>query len=367
MAHESSHGGSNGTLQQSSFDNTGKLAAILIGVAAGVVGFLMYLFNPFLRGAASVEGALIDHLFSITLGIGTAVFVIVQGLLLYSIIRFSRQPGDETDGPPIRGNHRLEIIWTVVPALTVIFLSLLSYRVLALIELERPEEMVVEVTGIYPIWQFYYPEYDVTTAEMHLPVNRTVLLKMHSKDVIHSFWVPAFRIKKDVMPDRETRARITPTETGTYPIVCAELCGAAHSQMTSQVVVESDGAFEQWVASQGALAESAAAAVEANPIAEGDPIAEGRSVFIANGCGGCHTLDDAGAAGQVGPSLNAIAARAGNTVSGESAEEYLRYAIVNPNAHIVENYAANVMPSTYGKTIPADDLDALVAYMLAQQ
>ena len=250
MSHEISHNGEHEP-SQSTFDNTGKLAAILIGVIAAVAGLLMYWFNPFLNNAASVQGTYIDNLFGVATGIGTVVFVMVQGLLLYSIIRFHRQDGDDEDGPPIRGNTRLEIVWTVIPALVIIFLGILSYQVLVAAERPDPDELVVEVKGFQYAWQFYYPDYDITTTEMHLPVDRQARLKLRSTDVIHSFWVPEFRIKKDVMPDRVTETFITPIEEGVYPIVCAELCGAAHAAMRSQVVVESDSNFRQWVERPG--------------------------------------------------------------------------------------------------------------------
>ena len=360
MSHEISHNGEHEP-SQSTFDNTGKLAAILIGVIAAVAGLLMYWFNPFLNGAASVQGTYIDNLFGVATGIGTVVFVMVQGLLLYSIIRFHRQDGDDEDGPPIRGNTRLEIVWTVVPALVIIFLGILSYQVLVAAERPDPDELVVEVKGFQYAWQFYYPDYDITTTEMHLPVDRQARLKLRSTDVIHSFWVPEFRIKKDVMPDRVTETFITPIEEGVYPIVCAELCGAAHAAMRSQVIVESDSNFRQWVESQGAAVARAAEA------AETDPMTRGRQVFNQNGCNACHVLGDAGAAGLVGPALDQLGAEAGEIVPGQTGLEYIHAAIVDPNAYVVEGYPANVMPANYGATISEADLNALVDYLMAQE
>ncbi len=360
MSHGISHNGEHET-SPSTFDNTGKLAAILIGVISAVAGLLMYWFNPLLNNAASLQGTYIDDLFGVAMGIGTAVFFMVQGLLLYSIIRFHRQADDDEDGPPIRGNTKLEIVWTVVPALVIIFLGILSYQVLVAAERPDPDELIVEVRGFQYAWQFYYPDYDITTSEMHLPVDRPARLKLRSNDVIHAFWVPAFRIKKDVMPDRVTETFITPIEEGTYPIVCAELCGAAHSAMRSQVVVESDSSFKQWVSGQGA------AVARASEAAETDPMAQGRQVFNQNGCNACHVLADAGAVGQVGPTLNNIGAEAGAMVPGQAPEDYIHAAIVDPNKFVVEGYPANVMPSNYGTTISEADLKALVDYLMAQK
>jgi cytochrome c oxidase subunit 2 len=366
MSHEVSHGGAQGPAQPT-VDNTGKLAGILIGVIAAIAGYLMYRLNPLMSRAASQQGLYIDNIFAITLGIGTVVFVIVQGILLYSIIRFHRQPDDLEDGPPIRGNTRLEVIWTAVPAAVVVLLALWSYQTLAAIETPDPDKLIVEVRGAQYAWQFYYPDYDLTTSEMHLPVDRQAHLKLRSNDVVHSFWVPEFRMKKDVMPDRVTETFITPIEEGVYPIVCAELCGAAHAEMRSQVVVESDGEFEQWVARQPGAAMQGATVARVAAAAEEDPMAAGRQLFTQNGCNACHVLADAGAAGQVGPALDDMGSRAGQIVTGQSAEDYVLAAIVKPNDHLAEGYPANVMPPTYGTTIPQADLDALAKYLLAQK
>ena len=266
---------------------------------AAVVGLVVGIVNPFLSHAASTQGALIDTLFSLTLGIAAAIFVIVQGFLLYSVIRFGRDPDDETDAAPIRGNHKLKFFWTAIPAVVLVAFGLLSYRVLADIERPRADDLVVEVTGQQYAWQFYYPDQDITTTELHIPLNQQVHLKLRSKDVIHSFWVPEFRIKKDVMPDRVTDAYITGSVLGAYPIVCTELCGAGHTIIRGQVVVESDASFQQWLAGQGVAKAQAAQAAAA------DPLAAGKAAFNTYGCNACHTLASAGASARSGPSWTA--------------------------------------------------------------
>ena len=125
-------------------------------------------------------------------------------------------------------------------------------------------------------------------------------LKLRSNDVIHSFWVPAFRIKKDVMPDRVTETYITGSELGEYPVVCTELCGAGHAVMRSQVVVQSDADFQSWLASQGVAQAQAAEAAAA------DPFAAGKAAFNVYGCNACHALASAGAVGAIGPKLDGI-------------------------------------------------------------
>jgi cytochrome c oxidase subunit 2 len=322
----------------------------------------MGIWNPFLSNAASVQGTDIDILFGVALVVGTAIFVIVQGTLIYSIIRFSREPGDETDGPPVRGNTALEVIWTAVPAAIVVFLAIYSYHILNKIDRLQPNALNVEVRAMQYAWQFYYPDADITSNELHIPLNRQVHLKMRSTDVIHSFWVPKFRIKKDVMPDRVTDALLTATDLGTYPIVCAELCGASHALMRANLVVQSAADFQNWVAGQTAAAQQPAGP----PGAQSDALAQGKQVFVQAGCGGCHALGDANTVSQVGPSLDGIGSRAASTVPGQAAEEYIRTSIVKPSEHVVAGYQP-IMPGTYGATLSEAELDALVQYLSAQE
>jgi cytochrome c oxidase subunit 2 len=355
MSH-GSHSQASGTLPPV-FDTTSKIVAIVIGFVAVVAGLVVGLNNPLLHTSVATEGNAIDRLFSLTLGIATVVFVVVQGFLLYSIVRFGREPGDETDGPPMRGNTRLEFFWTLIPALTIFFVGFVSYVTLSRIETRIDDALEVEVKAFQFAWQFYYPEEDVTSAELHVPVDRQIHLKMRSNDVVHSFWVPEMRIKKDVMPDRVTETYITPTEPGTYPIVCTELCGAGHAVMRSNVVVQSDAAYRAWLASQKTTAEAAAEAAN-------DPLAQGRGVFVAAGCNACHALADANAVGAIGPKLDGFGTVAAERVPGQSAEEYTLQSIVKPNELVVEGYPANVMPQDYGLRLSEQELDALVKYLV---
>lgn len=343
--------------QPPAFDTMSRVVAIIIGIVAVIAGLVVGFNNPLLRNAGSVEGAAIDRLFSLTLGIATVVFVIVQGFLLYSVVRFGRRAGDDTDGPPVYGNTRLEFVWTVVPALTIFFIGFVSYGTLASMERPQPNALVVEVKGFQFAWQFYYPDFDVTASELHVPVDRQIHLKMRSNDVVHSFWVPEMRIKKDVMPDRVTETFITATETGAFPIVCTELCGAGHAVMRSSVVVQPDAAFRAWIESQDTTAEVAAQAAS-------DPLAKGRQVFNAAGCNACHVLSDAKAVGVVGPKLDGIGTAAANREAGKSAEEYVHQSIVKPNEYVVEGFPANVMPQDYAQRLSEQDLDALVKYLV---
>jgi cytochrome c oxidase subunit 2 len=343
-------------------DTASKLFFVVLGLLAAGAGIAMGIWNPFLSNAASVQGTDIDILFGVALGVGTAIFVIVQGTLIYSIVRFGREPGDESDGPPIHGNTTLEVIWTVTPAAIVVFLAIYSYHILNKIDQLQPDALNVEVRAMQYAWQFYYPDADVTSNELHIPINRQIHLKMRSTDVIHSFWVPKFRIKKDVMPDRVTDALITGTELGTYPVVCAELCGAGHALMRANLVVQSDADYRNWLAGQTAAAQPPAAASGAPP----DALTQGRQLFVQSGCGGCHALGDANTTGQVGPSLDGIGTRAATIVAGQSAEEYIHTSIVKPADHVVTGYPP-IMPVTYGSSLSEAELNALVQYLAAQK
>jgi cytochrome c oxidase subunit 2 len=343
-------------------DAVSKLFFVILGILAVVAGVGMGIWNPFLSGAASVQGTDIDILFGVALGVSTAIFVIVEGTLVYSVVRFSRAPGDESDGPPIRGNTTLEVIWTAIPAAIVVFLAIYSYQILAKIDKLQPDALNVEVRAMQYAWQFYYPDADITSNELHMPLNRQVHLKLRSNDVIHSFWVPKFRMKKDVLPDRVTETLLTATDLGTYPIVCAELCGASHALMRANLVVQSAADYENWLAGQTAAKQQPAATSGASP----DAVAQGKQLFVQSGCGGCHALGDANAAGQVGPSLDGTGTRAATTVPGQSAEEYIRTAIVKPAEYVVTGYQP-IMPGAYGTTLSEAELNALTQYLLAQK
>jgi len=354
MSHHTSHSTAGNV-----FDNTSKMAAILIGVIAIIAGSVMGSVNPFLRGATSAQGALIDTLFSVLLGIATAFFVIVQGFLLFSIVRFSRDPEDEEDGIPLRGNTPVEVLWTAIPAIIVVAISIYSYQVLAAIDQPQPDQLSVEVTARQFSWEFYYPDYDLKTSELHIPLGRQVLVKLTSADVNHAFWVPQMRMKKDAIGGKITTLNLTGTELGTYPIVCAELCGVGHAVMRSQVVVQSASDFQTWIQAQvGAKGRAAAAPA--------DPRALGKQLYTQLGCNACHKLTDAGSVGLVGPGLDGIGGRAASSVPGQSAEEYIRTSIVKPNAFITPNYQP-VMPGDYGQRMSDAEVDALVQYLLEQK
>jgi cytochrome c oxidase subunit II len=206
---------------------------------------------------ASTAAPKIDTLLDVMIVLSSFVFSIVMVMLGYSVWRWRARPGDESDGAPIHGNTRLEIAWTVIPTVIVLFGAIYSWVVLADIEAREDDRMTVDVYGQQFQWHFNYPEEGVTSRELHVPVDRQVEFRLHALDVIHSFWVPEWRIKKDAVPGITTRIYVTPDKTGNYTLVCTELCGIGHATMRAPVVVEdSQNAFTRWVGTQDPIPET---------------------------------------------------------------------------------------------------------------
>ena len=199
--------------------------------------------------AASTAAAPIDTLLDWMIVLSSFVFAIVCVFLGYALYRWRVKPGDEGDGLPIHGNTRLEIIWTLIPTVIVLFAAGYSWVVLDEIEEVDADPLIVNVYSQQFAWTFGYPTEGNkwSEGEFHVPVGRQVIFKMHAQDVIHSFWVPEWRIKKDNVPGITTEAIITPDKPGTYQLVCTELCGAGHATMRGTVVVESEKKFNRWV------------------------------------------------------------------------------------------------------------------------
>ncbi|MCC7352425.1 MAG: cytochrome c oxidase subunit II [Anaerolineae bacterium] len=328
-------------------------AVVVFGLLIGI-GALFTLINPLMPLAAAREATAIDTLFNFMLGIAAAIFLLVQITLLYLAIRYRRRSGDNEDGDPIEGNNALEIVWTVIPAAIVLTLAILSYRTFVNVRTAGREALVIEVTGRQFQWQFYYPEEDVRTVDvLRVPANRPINFRLTSQDMVHSFWVPNFRLKRDAMPGMITDMWVTATAVGKYPIVCAELCGAGHDTMRGSIEVVSRTDFSAWVEAEKTKA-----------VDTSDPIAYGRSLFVKHGCSGCHTLTDAKAVGQIGPNLDGIGSRADR--------DFIHHSIVNPNAVITEKCPtgpcqANLMPQNFGQILTEAELNALVTYLYSQK
>jgi cytochrome c oxidase subunit II len=233
----------------------GKMLAI--GVVASLIGIAITLLMDWFPADASGAAHKIDTIYDVLLICSVPVFVLVMTIVIYSVVRFRARPGDLSDGPPIHGNTRLEVIWVTIPFIMVTALAAYAWIELDAIEAKQPNELVVNVTGRQFTWTFEYPAQKVNSTELVLPKDRPVDFRIHTEDVIHSFWVPEFRLKSDAVPGLTTKIRLTPDRIGHYQVVCAELCGLGHSTMRQNVRVVAPGEFNTWLdeqrkASQGA-------------------------------------------------------------------------------------------------------------------
>ena len=201
---------------------------------------------------ASTQAGPIDTLYDVLALISAFVFAAVVSILIVSVVHFrKRSPDDLRDGEPLHGNTRLEVIWTAIPAILMVGTAIYSGLVLIDIEDSKANEHTIEVTAEQFAWTFEYTEGEqFRSGELHLVKDRPYLFKLNAKDVLHSFWVPQFRMKKDAVPGIETDVRVTPTRLGRYTLACAELCGLGHSTMRATVVVEEQAAFDRWAARQ---------------------------------------------------------------------------------------------------------------------
>lgn len=198
---------------------------------------------------ASTAAPKIDTLLDVMIVLSAFVFSLVMVMLFYALWKFKAKPGDESDGEPIHGNTRLEVAWTVIPTIIVLFGAGYSWAVLDEIEEPAQNPLTVDVFSQQFAWSFGYPGKGLaySEGELHVPLGRQVQFKMHALDVIHSFWVPEWRIKKDNVPGITTTATVTPDKPGTYQLICTELCGYGHASMRAKVVVEPAPEFRKWV------------------------------------------------------------------------------------------------------------------------
>jgi len=211
----------------------------------------------------STEKGPIITLLNVTIVLSALVFSIVLTMMVYAIWKYRAKPGDESDGAPIHGNTRLEIIWTAIPLLTVIGLGVYSTIVLNDIEAEAANQMEVDVTAQQFEWRFDYPDQGVASNELHVPVGTQLELHLNALDVVHSFWVPEWGIKRDLVPgsdlpggdEIDNVVRVTPDVEGRYSVVCTELCGWGHPTMRAAAVVESQRDFDAWAADQTKIPE----------------------------------------------------------------------------------------------------------------
>lgn len=230
--------------------------AAVIAIAIGIViSFLIHWFPP----QASTQAKNTDRLFHVLVIASIPIFVLVVTVILYSVWQFRMRPGEELkDGPPIHGNTRLEVFWTAIP--TVLLLGLVGYSFAVLKENEQKPagkpEIHVQVYGQQFAWSYEYPSAvtgakPLRSTQLYVPEGTSVMFDIHSEDVIHAFWIPAFRIQEDAVPGITTSFRATPDRVGTYPVICNQLCGYGHSTMRTTLHILSASAWSAFLANHG--------------------------------------------------------------------------------------------------------------------
>ena len=272
---------------------------------------------------------------------------LIAGLIIVFMIRFRRRDPLEL-GADVHGSLALEIGWTIIPFMIVMVIFVWSASIFAKIKRPPADAVNVNVVGKQWMWKLQHMEGRREINQLHVPVGRPVELTMTSEDVIHSFYVPAFRVKQDVVPGRYSGMWFEATRPGTYYLFCAEYCGTLHSGMIGQIIAMEPAAYEAWLAGE-------------EPGQPNVPVeVAGENVFRAQGCGTCHKADGSGQ----GPPLAGLFGRTVTLTTGETVvadEQYLRESILNSQARIVAGYQP-VMP-TYQGLISEEDVMRLIAYV----
>ncbi|MCH8109742.1 MAG: cytochrome c oxidase subunit II [Chloroflexi bacterium] len=346
----------------------GSLVALALGCTPSDPQSTFGTIGPVARDQAMV--------FWIIFALGVVVFVLVEGAILYMVIKFRRKPGDG-DPEQVHGNTQIEIVWTVIPAIILIIAVIPTLIVVfsSANSPQTPEEggLLVEAIGHQWWFEFKYPEYGVVTAnELHIPVDEVVNFKLGSVDVIHSFWFPKAAGKVDMVPGNDNTVWFLVEREGEFFGQCVEFCGVAHANMQMKLVVESQEDFDAWIAAQ--LAD---ASVPTDPLA-----LEGQELFMGGDtlCFRCHTVGGTRLArGNIGPNLTHVASRrhlaSGLLKNTEDGSEVVSNALLQANLREWLKDPDKVKPGNimgrdaevYNGTIPAltdNQIDALVAYLL---
>ena len=331
------------------------VAGVLVILTTLAVGFLLSNIG-LLPEQAATQAQDIDVMFTFYIWAIAFLFSLIVVFMIYSIVVFRRRKGETGDGHYTHGNTAIEILWTVIPLVVVIGLAFWGSQVLA--EINRPANDALDVNVVAQQWSFRYeyPEQSVISTDLVLPVNRQVYLKMSSLDVIHSFWVPEFRVKQDILPTGEEFVRdlrINPNKIGEYKVRCAELCGEEHTNMLSDVKVVSEADFEAWV-------------VEQRESVSDDPVIRGRTWAEQFGCLACHSVD--GSDG-VGPTWKGVCGTTETLEDGTTVEvtrEYLFESIRNPAAKIVAGYP-NVMLPSFSEGMTDEQVEDVIDYICSLQ
>jgi cytochrome c oxidase subunit 2 len=303
--------------------------------------------NFWLPERASSGAGAVDDLFHFILYLSIFFFLLIVVVALVFVLRYRRRPGHTEQASP-QHNLALEITWSVIPIILVIFIFYFGFRDFMDMATPPADAQEIAVTGQKWKWLFTYPNGHVDD-ELHVPVDEPVKLVLTSEDVIHSLFIPAFRLKRDAVPGRYSKIWFRATKPGQYPALCAEYCGTGHSDMHTWVVVHEPGGYEQWL-------EKAADFVETLSPAEA-----GERLYKTRGCAQCHSIDGSGS---IGPTFQGLygetqALRGGSSVTVD--ENYVRESIQDPQAKVVAGFEP-VMPTYKGK-LSDREITAIIAYL----
>jgi cytochrome c oxidase subunit II len=349
---------------------------VVLGTVLGVILSALFIAVPWFPTEGSQQSKNNYPLFIAITYVSFVIFAVVVVAMGYSLWKFRRRgPSDLRDGSPTHGNTLLEIVWTAIPVVIVVFFGVWAAKVLDDNEAHASNGRVVTVIGYSFGFSYRYNSDGGFTRNdgLYLPVGQSVTLHMITPlftpgtkklEVIHGFWVPEWGIKQDATPGVIGKTvgttYVKPTRVGTYEVQCTELCGSGHGQMFFRNIhVLTPSAFETWLTKAKAQAAADAAAAKANP---------GLAVFNDSGCGGCHTLAAANATGKTGPPLDDVSAdfaraKAQGKTSATDLEGFLRESIANPNKYIANGYAPGVMPTGFADNLDPKQFDALIAFL----
>lgn len=293
---------------------------------------------------ASTLAPHVDQLYLFLWAMTIFFAILIAALIIFFALRYRRRREDEVP-PATVTNTRLELLWTFIPLAIVMGIFVWGTRVFLGMHNLPEDAMQIDVVGKQWMWKIQHPTGRREINELHVPVGQRVKLKMISQDVIHSFFIPAFRIKQDVLPGRYTYMWFEPTEPGEYHLFCAEYCGAEHSRMVGKVVVMEPAEYQAWLG---------------NAASQEPPALAGERLFNQYGCMSCH--------GQQGPTLAGLFGQRehpvvidGRRTTVTVDDEYLRESILSPSAKIVEGFPP-IMPSYRGQ-LSEEQISQLIAYI----
>lgn len=300
---------------------------------------------PFFPVAASTTANQVDAIYAFLVGVSSIMTLLIFVGVCAFAIKYKRK-SDREIPKPIHGSLRLEIAWSVLPFLVMLIMFFWGTKVYFENAVPPANAMDVYVVGKQWMWKVQYPDGQREINELHVPVGQPVKLTMSSEDVIHSFFIPAFRVKHDVVPGRPNYLWFTATKPGRYHLFCAEYCGTEHSGMIGWVTALAPNDYENWLSGGGG---------------EGSMASQGEKLFQQMGCSTCHLLDEQGRCPIMrGVYGSRVLLQDGRTVVADDA--YIRESILNPNAKIVSGFKADVMPSFQGQ-ISEEGILQLIVYI----